>query len=240
MAGDSKKMDRATPTAGVLATEPNGAPWSEAEQFPVAMQIADKIRQYDKEQLIESADSMPKDPVTGDSSVVDPLAPMRKLLEVPGVVPGCIATVFGIALMIPARRTLLRVCDKYWNLGTAFPDLIVTPMLTIYVAQCSLWVGSLFGSSFYLNKLASFPVEAPSHTVDTICNDPTIINAFLRLPPPSKVPFSQEQTPGMSLSSSFRQWDPREKLLSNLQDAVRSCQRRREYFKKNGKTVSRQ
>jgi hypothetical protein len=228
-------MDREPPTAGVLANEQDVTPWSEAEQLPAAMQIADTIRRYEMEQMAESTDpKLIAPPASGAS--FDPSASLRKLFDVPGVIPGCIAAGFGIVFMIPARRSLLRVCDKYWNLGTAFPDLIVTPMLTIYVAQCSMWVGSLYGSSFYLNKLASFPVEAPSHAVDTICHDPTIIDAALRFPMTPKAPFLIDQSPRTSLSTSFRDWDPREKLLSNLQDAVRSCQRRREFFKNDGKT----
>jgi hypothetical protein len=167
------------------------------------------------------------------------LAPLRKLLEVPGVVPGCVAAGCGIAFMIPVRRSLLRVCDKYWNLGTVFPDLLVTPMITIYVAQCSMWIGSLYGSSFYLNKLASFPAEAPSHTVDTICKDPIIMNAALRIPQSSTSQSMQEkQSPATSLSNLFGQWDPREKVLLTLQDAVRSCQKRRESLSSNDRSGS--
>lgn len=228
-------MDRQTPISGDSSSEQYSAPWPEAELLPRAMQIADTIRRYEKDQAFEATNATPKVLQPANNSSSDLLASMRKLLEVPGVLPGCIAAGFGIVFMIPARRTLIRVCDKYWNLGTTFPDLIVTPMLTIYVAQCSLWIGSLYGSSFYLNKLASFPVEAPSPTVDTICNDPNIINAVLKLPPPPRNPSLENQNYGTSLTSSFGEWDPREKLLSNLHDAVQFCQQRRKYYNKNGK-----
>lgn len=225
-------MNGDAPNSGNWETKQDLSPWSEAEQLHAAIQITDTIRRYEKEQMSESSDSKPKSPAASESSF-DPLAPLRNFLEVPGVIPGCLAAGFGIAAMIPARRSLLRVCDKYWNLGTTFPDLIVTPMLTIYVAQCSLWYGSLYGSSFYLNKLASFPVDSRSNTVDTVCEDPIIMNAALRLP--SKTPSSPDQRARTSLTASFGQWDPQQKLLSNFQDAVRSCQRRRDNLKNREK-----
>jgi hypothetical protein len=198
---------------------------SPTELLHTAILIADTVRRYEQQSLAESA------------TIPTTWFRLQTFFEVPGVSQGCAAACCGLALMIPVRRSLLRVCDKHWNLGTAFPDLVITPMLAIYLAQCSLWIGSLYGSSYYLNKLASIPTTKSSQTADTICNDPSVINAS-RLLSASSVPHALSNNPSI-MRHYLNEWDPQRNVSSALHDAVRSCQERREYFNKEKKVQSR-
>jgi hypothetical protein len=190
-----------------------------------AMQIADVIRRHEIEaQLHQKAEEAKNSPVNPHQEPFDPLQPLRSILETPGVQQACFATVLGVALALPTRRFIMRVADRNWKLGTIFPDLIVTPTLAITVAQCALWTGSVYGSAAYLHRLAdiaSATGTSQSATLDSICNDPTVVSAAHW----EKEPFLNV----VRTESEVGSWDPRYATLLGLERALKACRERREH-----------
>jgi hypothetical protein len=206
------------------ATSPTEEHYQKDDGLWHAMQIADVIRRHEIEaQLHRTAKEAKKPPVTPRQEPFDPLQPLRSILETPGVQQACFATILGVAVALPTRRFIMRVADRNWNLGTIFPDLVVTPTLAITVAQCALWTGSVYGSAAYLHRLAdiaSATGTSQSATLDSICNDPTLVSA---------AHWEREQFVNVvHTESDGSSWDPRYATLLGLERALKACRERRE------------
>jgi hypothetical protein len=169
------------------------------------MELTDVIRRHEAPKPVED----------------DPLQPLRNFFETPGVMQGCMAAAVCLGIFVPARKSLLRVADQQMKLGVILPDLIVTPTMALFTAQCSLFAGSVYGSAAYLQRLAEMSAEQKSPTVDAICNDPVVVTA---LGNPMDSWFDAVDNNGSNSS-----WDPREQAVSALQCALKACRERREY-----------
>jgi hypothetical protein len=187
-----------------------------------AIQIADVIRRH------EVAHQAPQQPAAAAASQKDdPLHPLRTFLETPGVQQATVALVACLTFAIPTRRFVLHRADRYWKLGTIFPDLIVTPTLAIATAQCTLYVGSVYGSMTYLNRLAQVAStnstrSPPSSTLNAICNDPVVIAAT------NENAGNESFQSNITHSSSFNDWDPRYQAVLALEKALQACRETRQ------------
>ena len=216
---------------------------SQHNQLQLAMNIADTVRRYENEVLQKERNS--KFAANSDdiknafdfyNNYAHPIiSNARQFWETPGIQAGCMTACCCIIPIIPLRRTLLHYMNHSMNLGTALPDLLFTPAITMVVAQCSVYVGTCYGVLHYLNKVASTPITQTETTtwssdvksspvnrtdIDSICHDPIFIDATNAL----KSSYSEK-----SSSPSFvRQYDVRDKVTTALYDAVQSCQKRRD------------
>jgi hypothetical protein len=211
------------------ATSPTEKQYQKEDGLWNAMQIADVIRRHEIDaQLHRNAEEAKNSPITPQQEPFDPLQPLRSILETPGVQQACFATALGIAVALPTRRYIMRVADRNWKLGTIFPDLVVTPMLAITVAQCALWTGSVYGSAAYLHRLADIANAtgtSQSATLDSICNDPIVLSTAHW----EKEPFANV----VHTKSDVRSWDPRYATLRGLERTLKACRERREHQSRN-------
>ena len=200
-----------------------------------AMEAADRLRKVFRKR---------KDPIETEQMVP------------PGTWQGMAAfAATGLLVMTPLRRSILKATGPRGNFQ-GFVDLVVTPILAVGAAQVGLVIGTLYGSSYYLDRLA---VEAAT-TTKTISSD-TLFGLSkevmsVRLGSDDKLSYSptteslaaerqnivaelcQEVLSLSSLSSSssetstqepsFSSWDPRSKTMNSLLRALDNC-RRREY-----------
>ena len=164
----------------------------------------------------------------------------------PGTWQGMVAFAATGLLMAPLRGSILKLAGpRGASPFSGFVDLVVTPVLAVGAAQVGLVIGTLYGSSYYLDRLA---VEAATIT-KTSSTDEVL---SVRMGKDDKISYSptteslaaeRESTVAelckgiLSLSSSgststqtpsFASWDPRSKTMSSLVHAVDNC-RRREY-----------
>lgn len=210
-----------------------------SDRLLTAVRLADVIRRVEGELIRATSSTTPSSSTSAaPSTTADPLKPLRTCLETPGVKEGVSTAALCLVILIPGRQWLLRTADRHWQLGTIFPDLIVTPTCAVIVAQCSLWSTSVFGSATYLNRLADIASPPPTNnqsleqkqqqhplahllphspTVDSICNDPVMVEAMKSRP-------NKAACHDNSSSSSMNNFDPREQTLLALDRALTACQ----------------
>lgn len=181
------------------------------DSLRAAMQLADVIRKHEQQ---NRETTTTKQGTTANDATDHPLQDVRDFLETPGVKEGCIAAGLCLGAFFPMRKVLLRIADQRLNLGTVFPDLIVTPPLVIMSFQIPLFAGTLYGSQRYMERLAAIPADSPSPTADAICNDPIVISTME----------SQQ-----NLVTDDSAWDPRQQTVHVMQNALKNCQERRAY-----------
>ena len=185
------------------------------QQLLLAMSLTDVIRRHEDDgaggavSSSNSSSSSTKQPEAEDSY-------LQKLLTTPGVRQGCFTLIFGTAVAIPTRRWILQKTRR--SLGTIFPDLVTTPILTLLTAQCTLLVGAFYGSAVYLDRLAQIPVTAPSRVADVVCHDIQFVEA-------SRNSLNLESSTSSNSNSS---WDPRTSTVEAMKRAVQSCRERRD------------
>jgi hypothetical protein len=193
------------------------------ERLRIAMRFTDVIRRHEAAAVLQSSSAIP----TVDTlKKNDPLKPLRTFLETPGVKQGFMVVTVCLGVFVPVRRILLRVADQQWKLGTIFPDLLVTPIMAVTTAQCSLWAGSVYGSADYLHRLAdtAATTHLSSPTVDAICNDPAVDETATG----QSRRFDVEHTNSFTNSTLRNSWDPREQTIYALERALKACLERRE------------
>lgn len=152
----------------------------------------------------------------------------------------------GLLVMTPLRRSILTLAGPN-KAFSGFVDLVVTPVLAVGAAQAGLVMGTLYGSSYYLDRLAA---EAAT-TTKSFTNDLGSTEVLsVRVGDDDKLSYSptteslaseREKTVSelctqvLSLSSSepshepapsFASWDPRFKTMNSLLNAVRNCRQR--------------
>jgi hypothetical protein len=229
-----------TSTTSQIQQHHQQQPYNQSDQLRIAMDIVDTIRRYEKLSIEQ-----------GKSNIVDNtnnnIQGLRNWMNTPGVQIGCMTAGCGIFTMIPIRRNILYVMNQHFKLDTSFTDLIVTPIMTVLIAQCSVYVGTLYGSLHYLNKLSSESITTSnsyngsssiklsslsSSTITDICNDPILINASKALSLNTGTDdFQHSYSPLSSSSSSsssfLEQYDLRNNVTIALYNAIRSCDERR-------------
>ena len=175
------------------------------------MNLTDVIRRH------EGSSSSGKKP----TGVEDEENYIRKWLTTPGVRQGCFTLVFCTAMAIPTRRWVLQKSRRQF--GTIFPDLVMTPILTLLIAQGTLLAGAFYGSAAYLDRLAQIPITAPSSVADAVCHDTTFIEASS---------MESSRTSGSRSSSTTsvsNTWDPRKSAVEAMERALQSCRDRRDF-----------
>lgn len=82
----------------------------------------------------------------------------------PGTWQGAVAFAATGLLMTPFRRSILKMTGQSNGPFQGFVDLVVTPVLAVGAAQVGLVIGTLYGSSYYLDRLA---MDAATTTTTT-------------------------------------------------------------------------
>jgi len=82
----------------------------------------------------------------------------------PGTWQGAVAFAATGLLMTPFRRSILKMTGQSNGPFQGFIDLVVTPVLAVGAAQVGLVIGTLYGSSYYLDRLA---MDAATTTTTT-------------------------------------------------------------------------
>ncbi len=190
-----------------------------------AMEAADRIRKVFKER---------SDPIeTGQ-------------LIPPGTWQGAVAFCATGLMMTPFRRSILTMTGPRGPFQ-GFVDLVITPVLAVGAAQVGLVIGTLYGSSYYLDRLAvdaatttttrssnnlgSNEVMFVRHQDDKISYSPTSVSVAAERESTVvelckkvlSLTLAAEPTPE---STSFASWDPRSKTMNSLLHAVENCRRR--------------
>jgi hypothetical protein len=94
--------------------------------------------------------------------IIDPSASTT-----PGMMEGFAVAIVTAGLLTPVRRTVLRA-----TMGTplaVFTDLLASSSLVIAALMSGMYVGSLVGSTTYLQQLAQVSTEGTSPMADEIC-----------------------------------------------------------------------
>ena len=180
------------------------------EQLLLAMNLTDVIRRHEG-----SSSSGKKPPGEEEENYI------RKWLTTPGVRQGCFTLVFCTALAIPTRRWVLQKSRRQF--GTIFPDLVMTPILTLLIAQGTLLAGA---------QLAQIPITAPSSVADAVCHDTTFIEASS---------MESSRTSGSRSSSTTsvsNTWDPRKSAVEAMERALQSCRERRDFQQQQQQAAS--
>lgn len=141
----------------------------------------------------------------------------------PGTLEGSFAFITTGLLFTPLRSTILKMTGPRGSFQS-FVDLIVTPFMAVASAQVGLVVGSLYGSTYYLDRVAttvsvnettatSVQVGQDTNTTiaDELCQELLSITS-------SSTSSSQEVTFGL--------WDPRTKTMESLFRALENCQKK--------------
>ena len=180
-------------------------------QLRISMALADLIRKQEPQ----------RDTPTEQNRI-------RTFLLTPGVQQGFLTAVALTAVFVPVRRLFLRVAKNELNLGTIFPDLVVTPVMAMLTAQTALFVGSCYGSKAYLERLVTAAASTTSggdtsnsSMADAVCDAPVTVAAM-------KLNYPKLWDGDYSSSSSSNSWDPRVQTVVSLQRALQRCRERRE------------
>jgi hypothetical protein len=85
----------------------------------------------------------------------------------PGTWQGAVAFAATGLLMTPFRRSILKMTGQPNGQFQGFVDLVVTPILAVGAAQVGLVIGTLYGSSYYLDRLAMDAATTTTTTTTT-------------------------------------------------------------------------
>lgn len=173
------------------------------QQVALAMDLADVIRKHNA----STANEEKKDGF------------LRNFLMTPGVQQGFFTLCVCTAVAVPTRRFVLSVSKRQLNLGTVFPDLMISPALAMLTAQCALFTGSCCGCAAYLDRLANISPTAPSPIADAVCSDRKFTHAAMNS--------NQHAPPLLLLDEHNNSWDPRVSAVESLRRALQSCRERR-------------
>ena len=152
----------------------------------------------------------------------------------------------GLLVMTPLRRSILTLAGPN-KAFSGFVDLVVTPVLAVGAAQAGLVMGTLYGSSYYLDRLAA---EAATTTKSFTTSHGSTEVLSVRVGDDDKVSFSptteslasqRERTvtelcievlslsslePSAETAPPFASWDPRLKTMNSLLHAIKNCRQR--------------
>ena len=191
-----------------------------------AMEAADRIRKVFKEK---------SDPIETGQMIP------------PGTWQGVVAFCATGLMLTPLRRSILTMTGPRGPFQ-GFVDLVITPVLAVGAAQVGLVIGTLYGSSYYLDRLAldaattttttrssenlgSNEVMFVRHQDDKISYSPT--SASVAAERESTVIKLCKEVLSLTLageptpeSTSFASWDPRSKTMNSLLHAMDNCRRR--------------
>jgi len=179
-------------------------------QLRISMALADLIRKQE-----------PQPPEHSNENRI------RTFLLTPGVQQGFLTACLMTAVFVPVRRLFLRVAKNEFNLGTIFPDLVLTPAMAMLTAQTALFVGSCYGSKAYLERLVTAAgsttsggdISNNSRMVNAVCDAPVTVAAM-------KLNYPRLWDGDYSSGSSS--WDPRVQTVVSLQRALQRCRERQE------------
>jgi len=150
----------------------------------------------------------------------------------PGTWQGGVAFLTAGLLFSPVRRTILKMTGPRGPFQS-FVDLVITPLMVVASVEVGLVIGPLYGSFYYLDRVATIAASEGAASVrlgqDTTTNVATtteLCQEMLSLTSSSsssslssiQLPSSQEVT--------FGSWDPRAKAMESLTRALENCQRR--------------
>lgn len=161
---------------------------SQHERLQHAIQWADKIRQLKIDQGNTTATS-------NESSIFSP--------QWYGAPEGLLAATVALAVMLPIRSGILRLLQSQQL--HHFPDLILTPLCAMGVAQVGLWVGCLTGARQHLDRVV-YTTTRGSTELQAMC---------------SHAPSLQR---GSAVTTTQSLWNPQEDALQSLDRALRYCQ----------------
>lgn len=130
----------------------------------------------------------------------------------PGTWQGAAAFVATGLLMTPFRRSILKIAGPSGSFQ-GFVDLVVTPILAVGAAQVALVVGSLYGSSYYLDRLAR---DAATTTKPSSLGSNEIMS--VRFGPDDKVTYAPT-TESLAAERESAVAELCQKLLSSLSPA---------------------
>jgi len=205
--GDDKS--KASPASASPSTQGTGGSNASPlmQQVALAMDLTDVIRKHDAPTTEEQKDK----------------GFFRNFLMTPGVQQGVFTLFLCTAIAVPTRRFVISVSKRQLNLGTIFPDLMISPALAVLTAQSALFAGSCYGSAEYLDRLAKTAPTAPSKIADSVCNDPKFTNASL-------INSNHDLSLLLQLDEQKNNsWDPRTSAVESLRRALQSCQKRRAF-----------
>jgi hypothetical protein len=140
----------------------------------------------------------------------------------PGSLEGSFAFITTGLLFTPLRSTILKMTGPRGSFQS-FVDLIVTPFMAVASAQVGLVVGSLYGSSYYLERVATVSVnetKATSFQVGQDTNNTIADELCQELLSITSSPSSSSQ------EVTFGSWDPRTKTMESLFRALENCQKK--------------
>jgi len=145
----------------------------------------------------------------------------------PGTWQGGAAFITAGLLFSPFRRTILKITGPRGPFQS-FVDLVITPLITIASVQVGLVIGPLYGSFYYLDRVATIAASEGAASVqsgqDTTTNVATATELCQEM-----LSLTSSSSPIQSLSSqwvTFGSWDPRAKTMESLTRALENCQRR--------------
>ena len=179
-----------------------------------AVKLGDVIRQHVKQQQSQESSSSSNNK-TFVESFIDPSA------TTPGLMEGLAAAAMTAALLTPLRGTVMRA-----TAGTplaVFTDLLASSSLVIGATMSGMYVGSLVGSTAFLNQLANVPTQGDSRTADAICGADLVV-ALWKQPKETTVESSSS-----SLLFMLGDRDPRFQAIQAYQQALQKCRDRSEY-----------
>ncbi len=165
----------------------------------------------------------------------------------PGALQGVAAFCATGLLLTPFRRSVLNMTGPSGPFQ-GFVDLVITPVLAVGAAQVGLVIGTLYGSSFYLDRLASDAAitttsssslgsgevmsvrrldnkTSYSATTEIVATERenTVVELCKEVLSLTLEGESFKATPE---STSFASWDPRSKTMHSLLNAVDKCRQR--------------
>jgi hypothetical protein len=136
----------------------------------------------------------------------------------PGLMQGLSAFCIAGVALLPVRRVILS--SQSSAVGAApfrnFMDLVVSVSQALAATQVGLMSGTLYGSQFYLNQVATVSPTEVSPVTDQICQD-----MLTKLLP--------HQQYSWNLKESSSSWDPRVQTMYDLRRAIESCRRRQDF-----------
>lgn len=140
----------------------------------------------------------------------------------PGSLEGSFAFMTAGLLFTPLRSTILKMTGPPGSFRS-FVDLVVTPFMAVASAQVGLVVGSLYGSSYYLERVATVSVnetKATSVQVGQDTNNTIADELCQELLSITSSPSSSSQ------EVTFGSWDPRTKAMESLFRALENCRKK--------------
>jgi len=165
----------------------------------------------------------------------------------PGTLQGVSAFCATGLLLTPFRRSILKMTGPSGPFQ-GFVDLVITPVLAVGAAQVGLVIGTLYGSSYYLDRLASDAAITTttsstlgygevmslrrqddkisySATTESIATERenTVVELCKEV---LSLPLARDSLDETSENTSFASWDPRSKTMKSLLNAVDKCRRR--------------